>query len=322
MNTIADIFRRYERDGSIRLGLGERTDKGGELARLRARDAFARALFELEPETMWDLFLPERVALCLRAHIIIRAIHDPNPVRDQGMDTADDALKRGIDEDVVPFFGSLRWWARSHNLGAPWITYAAIGWIFDFVDGYSAFLTDDDPPPYALPSGLPGISIDRRLSELVRAPGPRVMFAGKDHGAIDYWPMDVFPSDLDSYDAEPSFDWNPATESRAANERRAVKRFTARYRAAQDARLQEAESQFPSRVQSRLYEHFLWLVQYQVSRKSFSEIARDANRSRQAVTEAIRDTALFIELDLRESDGPGRKRTREKSAGIRPIEET
>jgi len=59
---------------------------------------------------------------------------------------------------------------------------------------------------------------------------------------------------------------------------------------------------------ARAVDHFEWLVRYQVRGVSYNHIAQATGRSRQAVTEAIAETAEFLDLPLRRSSPGGRPR--------------
>lgn len=55
-------------------------------------------------------------------------------------------------------------------------------------------------------------------------------------------------------------------------------------------------------------EHFRWLAQYQVGKKSLRAVAREACREPKTVSTALRETAALIGLPLRPPNRPGRPR--------------
>lgn len=85
--------------------------------------------------------------------------------------------------------------------------------------------------------------------------------------------------------------------------------------------VEEALEEYMDRVERRLVnegpyrnsarkrkqkEHFDWLIFYQVEGLSYSRVADRVTRSRQTVTEAIKDTAHLVNLTLRPPDRGGR----------------
>lgn len=291
MGRVTDLFRMYTGD-TVRLGIGERVDSEKLLATLRARDAFIRAFQEHAPEAIDELWSPVTHELYQRHETRLLAIIRER--RDGGI-SWEEAF---TDPEMSPFVTAIDLWAVKWNVRTDWMHLAMSGW---FMDTY----LPDDPPEREL-YGLSGFVLrSSGLAAILSAPAPHFSFADKeypDHGDPTSWPLDPFPEDPgtgDRYGLE--FDWNPAIEGRKANLDRAVAQFLHYYRAAQDRRLEEAEERYPAKAQTRLYDHFVWLVQFQVLEWSYSKVAREANRSRPAVTEAIRDTAALIDLPLREA---------------------
>jgi len=57
-------------------------------------------------------------------------------------------------------------------------------------------------------------------------------------------------------------------------------------------------------------QHYEWLARYQVAGEDFSEIGRADRKTRQAVEQAVKETAALIDLTLRDPDPGGRPRSR------------
>jgi hypothetical protein len=70
----------------------------------------------------------------------------------------------------------------------------------------------------------------------------------------------------------------------------------------------QAEGARPAPVKRTGDEHFRWLARYQVLGESFTVIARDACKERQTVTDATKETAALVHLELRPAGRPGRKK--------------
>ncbi len=123
---------------------------------------------------------------------------------------------------------------------------------------------------------------------------------------------DARPARLEPYERTIAFDlsWFPVVESLQDAEERLLEECRRRIR--EDLRAVEADAErrgmVPSRVKRTGREHFEWLVRYQVRRESFAEIATEIGKTRQAVTEAVKETAALVDLTLRPAGQPGQPR--------------
>lgn len=298
MSKIADLFR-IQPEGKVRLGIGDVVDAGGELATWRGRNAFIQAFQEHAPEAyeeLWSADLERKYRRWER----------------RLLEQIDEGIEEGLsweiaftDPEMSPFTIAVDSWAIAWNVRTDWMHRIVTAFFLD------TYLPDKEDMPWSeSDSGVSPFVLIENVGPLIRAPGPRLLFAGKEYPEGDgtYWPMDVFPEDPETGDRYGlDFDWNPAVEGRKANEDRAVAQFLHWYRAAQDARLKEAEERYPNKAGTRRYEHFVWLVQYQVLTWTYADVAQKAFKSRQTVSDAIQATAALIGLPLREPDPPGRK---------------
>jgi len=102
----------------------------------------------------------------------------------------------------------------------------------------------------------------------------------------------------------------PQTDRRAEVERKLLDAALREIRFQLDAAAAAARNTglipTPRKVTGR--EHFRWLVRYHVMNETYAEIATDAGKSRQSVTEATKATAALIGLPLRPASDPGRPR--------------
>jgi hypothetical protein len=112
--------------------------------------------------------------------------------------------------------------------------------------------------------------------------------------------------------------WDPFTTSR----KKAEKQIIADFEADLERQLGEIEARSKERgiqeipEKRKLVKHLTWLVQYQVMKRSFSIIAKDAGlkfaeeQGHKTVAPAVRSTAQVIGLQpLRENDPGGRPTT-------------
>jgi hypothetical protein len=296
MSNLPDYFR-VSPQGRIRLGLGDVVDSDSKIALWRAREAFLLALQETAPHIVKDMVGNTQFFQLWCEYLELETSLE-SQYSSNGRLTGE--IPDTVKTAASALFDVVAMRAKQWNLKDPWI--AAL--LIEAVTDPATLLQRLDPNSGELRIrvGLTANRVMQVIAPLLRPPGPLITLAGKEFADTDYWPMVVLPTNPDSGENEALFDWNPASESRAENEVRAVEWFTARYRDAQDARLKEAEERYPNRAQNRLYDHFVWLVQFQALEWSYSKVAKEANRSRQAVTEAIRNTASLIGLKRRDED--------------------
>jgi len=173
---------------------------------------------------------------------------------------------------------ALRAWGERWNLSDPWCLSTALLTLQAWRDtgGKARGEWEHPPADYVLPDGyLP--SHGETLAGLTfRHPG---------------W--------------EPTATFYTRPEARAA----ILRAFTAQlddYLEMMEQRAREA-GLVPT-PETRTPEHFDWLAAHQVQGLSLSEVAREACRSRQAVSQAVAGAAELIELTLRPASKPGRPR--------------
>jgi hypothetical protein len=131
-------------------------------------------------------------------------------------------------------------------------------------------------------------------------------------------PIDFHPMTYGEQVIEFSTHWDPFTTSR----KKAKTQIIADFEADLERQLSEIEARSKERgiqeipEKRKLAKHLTWLVQYQVMKRSFSIIAKDAGlkfaeeQGHKTVAPAVRSTAQVIGLQpLRENDPGGRPTT-------------
>lgn len=272
MGSQSDIKSQPKFSRRATLGLGEFVDRRGEIERAVARDYFWKSLSVIVPESLAELLNSEIVEQA-------RTLKD----RAEANDGAEDLWASHVAK-----------WSLKWNLASDAITKDAIRAL-----GVAVQRDGSEDPLQQVP--LDSESIRTVMWNI--SPGPKILFGGRPRYST--WnPLDL---DLLDEDGEPGLTWDPLTESRSDAETRNRGIFERLFREAMDKREREyREERTKQAREKRNLQHFDWLVRYQVRLESFNGIAKATGLDRRGVTNAIKDTAEIVGLELRNKVISGR----------------